>query len=478
MGLRLAGPSMTMRSARRLLLALVLASSIATFAASGSEAGRSVSVDPVGRLRPWTAESDQADASFGTSVGSAGDVNGDGFDDVVVGASRYNNGQSDEGRAFAYYGSAGGPSMAPDWAAESDQHVSYFGHSVGTAGDVNGDGYADVIVGAWRYSHGQIKEGMAFLYLGSEGGLSVTRNWTAESDQVNASLGNSVGTAGDVNGDGYDDVIVGARYYSNGQEFEGAAFVYHGSPGGPSITADWTAESHQADAWFGGSVGSAGDVNGDGYDDVIVGAYNYDFGQEDEGRAFVYQGSADGLSVTPDWTAESDQRFAYFGYSVGAAGDVNGDGYADVIVGAYLFDNGQDGEGRSFVYHGSATGLSTTPDWTAESNQELAYFGASLGTAGDVNADGYDDVIVGTQQFDNDQTDEGRALLFLGSADGLSTTAGSKESDQDSASFGDSVATAGDVNGDGFDDVIVGAPGYDHGQEDEGRAFVYRARAG
>jgi len=118
---------------------------------------------------------------------------------------------------------------------------------------------------------------------------------------------------------------------------------------------------------------------------TIVGAHYYTNDQLQEGRAFVYHGSADGLSTTPDWTAESDQVNANFGYSVRTAGDVNGDGYADVIVGAFGFDNGQDSEGRAFLYHGSAAGLSGTPNWTAESDQASSGFGVSVGTAGDVN---------------------------------------------------------------------------------------------
>jgi hypothetical protein len=159
-------------------------------------------------------------------------------------------------------------------------------------------------------------------------------------------------------------------------------------------------------------VGTAGDVNGDGYDDAIVGASQYDNGQLFQGRAYVYHGSATGLSTTPDWTAESDQGRPQFGTSVGTAGDVNGDGFDDAIVGAPYY--GQDGQGRTFLYNGSATGLSSVADWTAESDQGGAQFGYSVGTAGDVNGDGYGDTIVGAPSYDNPETDEGAAFAYLG----------------------------------------------------------------
>ena len=123
------------------------------------------------------------------------------------------------------------------------------------------------------------------------------------------------------------------------------------------------------------SVASAGDVNGDGYGDVIVGAFEHDNGQTNEGRAYVYLGSAAGLGTVPAWTAESDRSGARFGISVATAGDVNADGYSDVIVGAHRYSQGQLGEGRTFLYLGSATGPAATPAWTAEPNQFWADFG-------------------------------------------------------------------------------------------------------
>ena len=430
----------------------------------------------------WTAESNQIYGHFGEAVGPAGDVNGDGYTDVIIGASGYGS-LSGGGRAFVYHGSSTGLTTGPaNWTAEGDQANAQLGYSVGTAGDVNGDGYADVIVGVPSYDGGQADEGRAYVYYGSSAGLSTIADWMIEGDCIFASVGISVGTAGDVNGDGYADVVVGALWYDGSQQYEGRVYVYYGSSKG-LITgpADWTAEGGQADAQFGWSAGTAGDVNGDGYSDVIIGSPGYSNGEAAEGRAFVYYGSSLGLTTGPaDWTAESDQVNAQFGISVGTAGDVNGDGYSDVIIGAYWYDNGETDEGRVYVYYGSSTGLTPGPaDWVAEGDQDGSGFGVSVGTAGDVNGDGYSDVIVGAWYYDGDQEDEGRVFVYHGSAAGLSTTADwSVESDQAGARLGSSVGTAGDVNGDGYADVIVGVPYYANGQTDEGRAYVYFGGSG
>jgi hypothetical protein len=422
----------------------------------------------------WVVEGNQTNAVLGGSVSTAGDVNGDGYADVIVGASQYDNGEAAEGRVFIYLGSAGGLTGSAAWSADGGQVGAIFGIEVSTAGDVNGDGYADVIVGARGHDNGQLNEGRASVYHGGAVGPSATPGWTADGNQNDAQLGSSVSTAGDVNGDGYTDLIVGAPHYDNGEADEGWALVYHGSATGPSTTADWSAESNQANAFFGNSVSTAGDVNGDGYDDVIVGARIYSNGEAYEGRAFVYHGSAVGLGAMPDWTAESDQIQANFGSSVSTAGDVNGDGYADAFVGANLYDDGEENEGRAYVYHGSAAGLSTMAGWTAEGDQLSASFGSSVSTAGDVNGDGYADVLIGANSYSNGEVSEGRAYLYYGSAAGLSTTADwITEGNQDGADFGRSVSTAGDINGDGYADVIVSASYYSNVETQEGKAFVY-----
>ena len=437
-----------------------------------------VTIDPLSTGWAWTGVGGQANVYYGAPVATAGDVNGDGYSDVIVGASFYDNGQTDEGRAVLYLGSASGPGTIANWTAESNQGNAHFGYPVATAGDVNGDGYADVLVGANGYSNTLSGAGRAYLYLGSASGLATTPAWTADGDQEGAGFGIWAATAGDVNGDGYSDVVVGAWLYDNSELDAGRAYLYLGSASGLATTPAWTADGDQPGAEFGFPITTAGDVNGDGYADVIAGASLYDNGQPDEGRAYLYLGSASGLATTPVWTVESNQASAQFGNSVSTAGDVNGDGFADLAVGARYYDNGQSNEGRAFVYLGSAVGPGTIATWTAECDQANAHFGFTVATAGDVNGDGYADVIVGAELYSFGQASEGRAFVYLGSAAGLATApVWTAESDQAGAQFGQVVAAAGDVNGDGYSDVIVGAPNYDNVHFDEGRAYLYLGSA-
>jgi len=270
-----------------------------------------------------------------------------------------------------------------------------------------------VIVGAYLYDNGQTDEGKVFVYLGSSTGLGTSSSWSFESDQASAQLGWAVGSAGDVNGDTYGDVIVGAMLWDNGQTNEGKAWVFHGSSTGLATSSSWATESNQAGAYYGSAVSTAGDVNGDGYGDVIVGAYLWDNGQTNEGKVYVYHGSSTGLATSAAWTKESDQTSAAMGFSAANAGDINGDGYGDVIVGTYLYDNGETDEGMVTIYAGSSTGLGTTATWSGEGNQATAWYGYAVAGSGDIDGNGVGDFIVGGTKYDNGQTDEGRAWIYL-----------------------------------------------------------------
>ncbi len=451
-------------------------------------------IDPLTTSPIWTAVGGQADAEFAVSVASAGDVNNDGFDDVIIGADEYDAGETSEGRAFVYMGTSGGLPTTPDWTAESNQIGADFGISVASAGDVNGDGYDDVIIGANLFDAGQPNEGVVFVYHGSSTGLNkngtrptgnpTNADWRAEGDLNDGAVGTAV-ASGDFNGDGYYDVVAGADEYSLGQTGEGAVFVFRGSntglalggtrPVGGPANADWIAQSNRVDADFGFAVDSAGDVNNDNRDDLIVGAWNWDETHLDEGRIFIYMGSSTGLGLTPARTYDSGQDGAQLGIAVAGAGDVNGDGFDDVIAGAYGYDHPEIDEGAAFVFHGSIAGIGASPSWESEGNQGAALYGGAVSGAGDVNGDGFDDVIIGADHGDQGELDEGLVFVYLGSSEGLGDTPNwIAEGNQAAAEFGYSVAAAGNVNGDAFDDVIVGADEYDaSGNSDEGAAFVF-----
>lgn len=367
----------------------------------------------IGSAAAWTSEG-KGGTNYGESIGSAGDVNGDGYFDVVVGAPRFSNGEENEGAVFVYYGSPSGLDTNPSWIMEGNQANAFFGASVSTAGDVNKDGYADVVVGASYYDDGETNEGKIFVYLGSATGLAKTPYFTAQSDQVNAFFGKSVSSAGDVNHDGFGDIVVGAPGYDHGQINEGRAYLYLGTYGGMTQAPAWTGESNQADASYGNSVAYAGDLNGDGFSDVVVGANRFDDKMSNVGKLYVYMGSANGFSLYPDWTMTGNQIDGNLGISVNAAGDINGDGYGELIAGAYS-NNVQDPVGNVFIYYGSRTGVSTNSIILNKQNYPGVNLGLSVATAGDINGDGYADIMAGVSQSGQ----EWKLALVKGSAKGL-----------------------------------------------------------
>jgi hypothetical protein len=479
-------------------------------------------------------DSKQAGARFGYSVASAGDVNGDGYSDVLVGAPNYDAAKPNQGAFFLFLGSSTGIDASKGILYKGDNFVenNNFGNSVSGAGDVNGDGYSDVIVGSYAYSKGQTVDGAIYIYSGSAAGLNLT-SVKIESKQVDAQLGFSAASAGDVNGDGYSDIIVGSPTFSHGEAYEGAAFIFKGSATGISTTASDTLEANQSNSFYGHSVASAGDVNGDGFSDVVVGAYRYDGVSQKEGAAFVYLGSQSGVITAPHAILHGKHTNSSFGISVSSAGDINGDGYSDVIVGSPAHDSdgavilylassqgtgildqskivigGQYGsafgatvacagdingdgfsdvivgepdrdnagvynQGWAYVYFGSVNGSLKSKSFIS-AGQTSAYVGYAVASAGDVNGDGFSDIIVGAPDYDKSAIDEGIAMIFHGSAASVETNFSAQiMTSQADAEMGFSVSGAGDVNGDGYDDVIVGAPFYDNGANDEGVAFVY-----
>jgi len=337
---------------------------------------------------------------FGVAVASAGDVDGDGYGDLVafIGAGVY-----------VYLGGPPGIVAAPQVLSAPGP----VGVAVASAGDVNGDGYGDVVVGGWA-------NGEAYIYLGSATGLAATAFVTLTTPLTGAGYGSAVATAGDVNGDGYADVVVGVQ----GSGEPGECFVYLGAEGGPSSTPSFTLDlAPGADSTFGASVATAGDVNGDGYADVIVGAWG-------AMRAYLYLGEASGLATAPvNVLSDPGAADATFGF-VASAGDVNGDGFADVIVGGQVF-------------LGSATGLATTFATLTDPTGASPTFSTAVSSAGDVNGDGFSDVIVGDYgAYDAATNTQGAAWVYFGNPMGIDTVVGAALANPMSSLFGISVCGA------------------------------------
>ncbi|HMR41389.1 MAG TPA: FG-GAP-like repeat-containing protein, partial [Ignavibacteria bacterium] len=410
------------------------------------------------------AESNQTTSWYGQTVSTAGDVNGDGFSDVIVGAAFYSNGEDREGKVFVYYGAGDAvQSLIPDVVFNGEFGSDRFGTPANPAGDVNGDGFADIIIGAPAYLHDNIF-GRSYIYYGgavtddiADVILPLKGVNNLEFPWIRSACG-----AGDVNGDGFSDVIVQSKTNSAITEF-GTDIYFGGS--NMNTTPDVSINGYDANDVFGVSVADAGDVNGDGYSDVIVG----DPGDLENtiyqlyGKAFIYFGGP-AMDNVPDITMYGEHWRSNFGFSVSPAGDFNGDGYADVIVGSpFWAPQGSFDVGKTYIFYGGPD-IDNVPDLTMTGYVLNNFFGYTASTAGDVNNDGYSDVIVGTSERDD------KAYIFFGGAnpDNIPDVIINEPPEKDSY---DVVFMNEDFDGDSYSDVIVGNPHYDN---NTGRAYIYR----
>ena len=367
---------------------------------------------------------------LGTQIAAAGDVNADGVPDIILGTNFASPaGETQAGSAFVHSGKTG----AMLWRFDGHEAFGWFAKATSGAGDVDGDGFGDLIVGAPNQSPGTgFRAGSAYLYSGATGQL--LRQFNGESSYDN--FGSSVAGIGDLDGDGQGDIIIGATGADPGGGFAGSTYVYSGASG----NLIWRFNGIQDGEKMGNSVANAGDVDGDNIDDILIGAMHATHhGHSFAGAAYVYSGATGALI----WQFDGKASYDLLGSSVAGAGDTNGDGHADIIVGLPGADShGYTDSGAVLVY----CGASGEPIRHFTGHTIGDQLGASVSGGGDVNGDGIADLIAGAS------TTEGNAQL--GSAYLWSGATGELLHEWLGATWGDNLGSAVAVVGDWNDDRL------------------------
>lgn len=415
-------------------------------------AGISLSAAPPNLLlKIPTSSSFTPSGRFGKAVADAGDVNGDGYEDFIVGAPLAN-------RAYVFFGGPAGDDV-PDVILLSDTTGDIrLGSSVAGAGDVNRDGYDDVIVGAPLYAS---RGGVAFIYFGGPS-MDGTPDVRLQGETAFGEFGGAVAGIGDVNGDRFEDVLVGDHWYASLVDSipqAGAAYVFYG--GDPMDTQyDFKVTGVDSVEELGVAVASAGDVDGNGSPDFVIGTLNGN-------RAILYL-TGDDLPQ-PFWPVELQGTPGNFGRSL-ASGDINGDGYSDVLVGA---PSAAGLYGVVHVFYGGPRPVDSHYDVRIFGDTMADYLGSSV-TSGDFNGDGFDDILCGSR-LDQGNINEVNICFGGASMDTLINDydvvlQGENEGDY----FGYAVANL-DWNQDGYDDPLIGAFGYDTNLRatDAGAVYLY-----
>jgi hypothetical protein len=324
----------------------------------------------------------------------------------------------------------------------------FFGNSVTSIGDANGDGYSDIVIGApFASPGGRSSAGTASVFFGSDSGVSATAARVLEGTAPGDQFGRFVASVGDANADGFGDLAVGAPFASPAaRSSAGSVSIFHGASGGLSVSAVRLLDGSVVGDRLGYSLAAAGDVNGDGYADLAVGTLATAPGS---GTASVFHGTASGIGAAATRVINGVSADDSFGRSIAGAGDVNGDGFADILVGAIGADpGGRMNAGTASLFHGGAGGTTAAAARVLEGVAPSDSFGSFVVGAGDLNGDGFSDVAVGAPSADpSSRMNAGTASIFHGAAAGIGATAARVlEGAMMGDSFGSSLASRFDAH--------------------------------
>ncbi len=437
-----------------------------------------------GRVYYWTVracDSDGCGPAAPTRVLRVGmladDFDGDGYSDLMVGApGRDTDGQRVAGTAYWYRGSPDGlESSAAATIANPDEPVgdsdTRFGEGIAAAGDTNGDGFGDVLV---------TRRGAVWLMLGGKDGPTLG---AAPLEHGGDGVRLQVAAVGDVNHDGYDDVAIATPDASFEDDLEaGRITIHHGGPDGLSLAPDriLVPPDPQPTSWFGTALGSPGDINGDGFDDLVVGSPLYDDGPTDNGIYYAYYGGPEGIEAEVHVALHNPQPAAnsYFGFTLAPRVDVDGDGYADVLVGQAFLREGGELHGAVYLFRGGSDGVSqTASSLVPDSPQNGSHYGESVAFGGDMDGDDVAELWVGEPYYSDAAEEQGRAHVYEPAAFGGDPTpaasiAGSPAL-ENKTRFAQVIVNRADFNGDGFSDLALSGRLVNDVVNDAGVAYVY-----
>ena len=523
-----------------------------------------------------------ADEDFASGMAWA-DVNGDGFDDLIIGCSEADYDVANQGVVRIYFSTGDTIPTIANQVFSDDPDYEKFGGSVWSAGDVNQDGYDDILVTAYDDTHSR---GKVFLYFGSPTGINPTQIWHIDVGSYYNDVNIQVFSNFDSNKDGFDDVIVGDIYTTYDTGDQGSAALYMGTASGLIATPSWKVYGPGYQAFFGGHI-SVGDLNHDTWLDIATSQDGVNVGV---GNAQIYFGSPGGFSSTPSLTKLEAYEDEEFGSDIDISGDLNNDGFADLLIsvdnrinGNYTnaleiyygpitteigtpdttlvyaafnygyfasimwvadfqndgyddillrtrFDNGDNY--NLTIIESTADGIATFPQWMNDNseieftgvniygdyngdnlpdiavwstsnvagiykgshnfpgvpplaltfytgyNMDEEYFGKVISCSGDINNDGINDMISGNPFESDPATDDGRIFFYKGKfPEAEANFSWSYKLFQGGANLGQSVEIVKDFNGDGFDDVIAGAPGYNYAESQNGFVGLFTGKA-